>query len=149
MQKLSILLVFFFSAILLKAQNPNSKILGIWWNEEKTSRVEVFEENGKIYGKIVWLKKTTNPDGSSPRTDIHNPNPDVRKRELIGTIILKNLEWDDDDNEWDDGEIYDPASGKTYSCYAHLQKDGKLYLKGYVLGMPFLGRSTLWTRYTN
>jgi uncharacterized protein (DUF2147 family) len=28
-----------------------------------------------------------------------------------------------------------------------LQKDGKLFLKGYVLGMPFLGKSTLWTRY--
>lgn len=134
-------------AFLAKAQNANKKILGIWWNEEKTSRIEVYENKGMIYGKIVWLKNNTNPDGSSPRTDYNNPDENKRDRKLIGQRILIGLAWDEDDNEWDDGEIYDPKSGKTYSCYAELQKDGKLFLKGYVLGMPFLGRSTLWTRY--
>lgn len=128
-------------------KGENKKITGVWWNEEKTSRVEVYEQNGKIYGKVVWLKDNTNPDGSSPRLDNMNPETSLQKRPVIGIRILKNLEWDADDNEWDDGEIYDPKSGKTYSCYAKLQKDGKLYLKGYVLGMPFLGRSTLWTKY--
>jgi len=145
MKRIGILLVLLIGAKIATAQSE--KIIGVWWNEEKTSRVEVFEKNGKYFGKVIFLKNNTNPDGSTPRLDYNNPDKNLQKRELIGTLILKNLIWDDDDNEWDDGEIYDPKSGNTYSCYAKLEKDGKLFIKGYVLGMPFLGRSTLWTRY--
>lgn len=150
MSKVTLLVGMYLTSLLGFVQPPSKdQIEGVWWNEEKTSRVEVYQSNGKYYGKIVYLKDDTNPDGSSPRTDYNNPDESKKNRKLIGTLILKNLVWDEDDNEWDDGEIYDPKSGKTYSCYAVLQKDGKLFLKGYVLGMPFLGRSTLWTRYNN
>ena len=145
MKTLKITLLLLCVAVLAQAQNK--KIVGVWWNQEKTSRVEIFEENGKIYGKIVWLEDNKNKDGSSPRLDYNNPEPELQKRKLLGVRILKNLRWDADENEWDSGEIYDPKTGKTYSCYAELQKDGKLFLKGYVLGMPFIGKSTLWTRY--
>jgi len=131
--------------ILMQAQNKT--ILGVWWNQEKTSRIEVFEDSGKIFGKIVWLADNKNKDGSTPRTDYNNPKPELQKNKLIGTCILKNLTWNADDAEWNKGEIYDPKTGKTYSCYAVLQKDGKLYIKGFVLGMTFIGKSTLWTRY--
>ncbi len=142
---LAALLLVIMSTTVVFAQN--NKILGVWWNEEKTSRIEVFEKDGKIFGKVVWLKDDTNPDGSKPRLDNHNPEPKLKKRTVVGIQILKNLTWDADDKEWEDGEIYDPKTGKTYSCYAELQKDGGLFMKGYVLGMPFLGKSTVWTRY--
>jgi uncharacterized protein (DUF2147 family) len=145
MKTTAITLLLFLGTLMSKAQN--SKILGVWWNEEKTSRIEVFEKDGKIFGKIVWLKDDSNPDGSKPRKDYNNPEAKLKSRLLVGVVMLKNLRWDADDNEWDSGEIYDPKSGKTYSCYAELQKDGGLFMKGYVLGMPFLGRSTVWTRY--
>lgn len=145
MKSTTLTLLLVAASFFVKAQN--SKILGVWWNEEKTSRIEVFEKDGKIFGKVVWLKDDSNPDGSKPRTDYNNPEAKLKSRQLVGVLILKNLRWDADDNEWDSGEIYDPKSGKTYSCYAELQKDGGLFMKGYVLGMPFLGRSTVWTRY--
>jgi uncharacterized protein (DUF2147 family) len=145
MKNLKITLVLLCITLFTQAQNK--KIIGVWWNQEKTSRVEVYEENSKIFGKIVWLEDNKNKDGSSPRTDYNNPKIELQKNKLIGTRILKNLRWDADDTEWTKGEIYDPKTGKTYSCYAVLQNDGKLYLKGYVLGMPFIGKSTLWTRY--
>lgn len=145
MRKLSISL--FAMIITLVVNGQNKKITGVWWNEEKTSRVEIYEENGKLFGKVVWLSNDKNPNGTSPRVDYLNPDEKLKKQRLIGSRILKNLTWDADDNEWNNGEIYDPKSGKTYSCYAELQKDGKLFLKGYVLGMTFLGKSTLWTRY--
>jgi uncharacterized protein (DUF2147 family) len=131
----------------LFSQAQNKKIVGIWWNQEKTSRVEIFEENSKIFGKIVWLENNKNKDGSTPRTDYNNPKLELQKNKLIGTRILKNLVWDADDSEWSKGEIYDPKTGKTYSCYALMQNDGKLYIKGFVLGMSFIGKSTLWTRF--
>lgn len=131
----------------LFSQAQNKKIVGVWWNQERTSRVEIFEENNKIFGKIVWLENNKNKDGSIPRTDYNNPKTELQKSKLIGTRILKNLQWDADDSQWSKGEIYDPKTGKTYSCYAVLQKDGKLYIKGYILGMSFIGKSTLWTRF--
>ena len=125
----------------------NKKIIGIWSNQEKTSRIEVFEENSKIFGKIVWLENNKNKDGTSPRTDYNNTKIELQKNKLIGTRILKNLHWDTEDKRWNKGEIYDPKTGKTYSCYAVLQNDGKLFIKGFVLGMSFIGKSTLWTKH--
>lgn len=119
-------------------------IVGIWWNEEKDGRVEVFKKGDKYYGKIEFIKKNENPDGSSPKKDLNNPDEKLRDRVLMGTVILKDLEWDGE--EWEDGEIYDSKSGNTYSCFARLQKDGTLYFKGYI-GFSFIGRSTIWTRY--
>ena len=44
------------------------------------------------------------------------------------------------------GKIYDPESGKTYSCKMWYDGGpGKLKVKGYV-GISILGRTTLWTR---
>ncbi len=119
-------------------------IVGIWWNEEKDGRVEVFKKGDKYYGKIEFIKKNENPDGSSPKKDLNNPDEKLRDRVLMGTVILKDLEWDG--KEWEDGEIYDSKSGNTYSCFARLQKDGTLYFKGYI-GFSLIGRSTIWTRY--
>lgn len=119
-------------------------IVGIWWNEEKDGRVEVFKKGDKYYGKIEFIKKNENPDGSSPKKDLNNPDEKLRDRVLMGTVILKDLEWDGE--EWEDGEIYDSKSGNTYSCFARLQKDGTLYFKGYI-GFSLIGRSTIWTRY--
>lgn len=145
MKNLKITLVIL--CLTLFAQAQNKKIIGVWLNQEKTSRVEVFEENGKIFGKVVWLENNKNKDGSSPRTDYNNPKTELQKNKLIGTRILKNLQWDAAESEWSKGEIYDPKTGKKYSCFAVLQKDGKLFIKGFVLGMSFIGKSTLWTRY--
>ncbi len=121
------------------------KIIGVWYNEEKDGKIEVYKKGDKYYGKIVWLKNNKNDDGSSPRLDSKNEDLSKRKRPIIGTNILIGLEWDADDNEWDDGEIYDPKSGSTYSLYAKLETENKLFLKGYI-GFSLIGRSTYWTR---
>ncbi len=123
----------------------NDKITGVWYNEEKDAKIPVYRNGNKYFGKIIWLKNNTNSDGSTPKLDTKNPDPSRRKNRIEGTIILRNLEWDADDEEWDDGEIYDPKTGNEYSLYAKLQKPDELYLKGYI-GFSLIGRSTVWTR---
>ncbi len=120
------------------------EIVGIWWNAEKDGRVEVYKKGDKYFGKIEYIKENKNADGTSPKKDRKNPNESLRSRVLIGTVILTDLRWDG--SEWDSGEIYDSKTGKTYSCYAQMQKDGTLYLKGYI-GLAIVGRSTVWTRF--
>lgn len=128
------------------AQKPDD-LVGVWFNEEKDGKVEVFKKaDGTYSGKIVWVKNDFNEDGSKPKRDRKNPDEKLRNRVLSGLVILNGLRWDASDKEWEGGQIYDTKSGKTYSCYCKLQPNGTLYFKGFVTGMPFLGRSTVWTR---
>ena len=120
-------------------------ILGVWYNEEKDAKVKIFKKGAEYFGKIIWIEKDENADGSALKLDLKNPDPEKRKRGIVGSLILTDLEWDASDKEWDDGEIYDPKSGNTYDVYAKLESPDELYLKGYV-GVSFLGRSTTWTR---
>lgn len=147
MRILIVFAAFYLFSTVSFAQSKPDQILGIWWNEERTSRVEVTKKGNRFIGKVVYLKDNSNVDGTTPRLDLENPEEKLRDRPIMGIQILNDLVWDEDDNEWDDGEIYDPKTGNTYSCYAKLNDDGTLYMKGYVLGMPFLGRSTEWTRF--
>jgi uncharacterized protein (DUF2147 family) len=123
------------------------QLLGVWFNEEKEGKVEVFKKaDGKYYGKIVWVKNDFNEDGSKPKRDRKNPEEKLRNRVLYGMVVLTGLQWNNEAKEWQGGQIYDTKSGKTYACYCKLQPNGTLYFKGYVMGMTFLGRSTVWTR---
>ena len=137
------LLLSLFLGLQSFAQN---EILGLWYNDIKSSKIEIYKENDMYYGRIVWLEDPTNSDGSTPRVDEFNEDPELEKRPLMNLVILKNLRWNTEDKEWQQGTIYDPNNGKTYECYCLMQEDGSLYFKGYVLGITWLGRSTVWTR---
>lgn len=129
---------YFISGHLNAQANPDA-ILGIWFNEEKDGKIKIYKENGKFYGKIVWHK--TGDDYSS--FDENNSDPQLQKRKKVGLVILTDFEFDD--GQWEDGEIYDPKNGKTYSCVIKLQKDGILNVRGYI-GVSLFGRTTHWTK---
>lgn len=143
MKKLMILAVALIFQLNSYAQAD--KILGTWLNEKKDAKIEVYKKDNAYFGKIIWLKNNVGPSGETPKRDVENPDPKLKNRPIVGINILKDLRWDEDDNEWDDGEIYDPRSGSTYSLYAKLEDSNTLFLKGYV-GVALIGRSTTWTR---
>ncbi|MCF8450116.1 MAG: DUF2147 domain-containing protein [Taibaiella sp.] len=114
----------------------------LWYNHEKTAKIQVFKAtDGKYYGKIVWLKEP-NRDGK-PKVDINNPNKAKRNDPIIGLQMLKAFK-KDGDNHYEDGTIYDPKNGKTYSCKITYKGD-HLEVRGYV-GISMLGRTTVWTK---
>lgn len=137
-----LLLSIFLISGTLYAQSNADKIVGKWLNEEKDGKVEIYKQGDKYFGKIVWLKTPNNDDGT-PKVDKENPDDNLRKRPLQGLEILKNFVYNDD--EWEDGEIYDPKSGNTYSCYMEFVEEGKLKIKGYI-GVKWVGKTTYWTR---
>lgn len=106
---------------------------------EPRSIVEVFERNGKVYGKVVklLLKPTEDQDPVCLECDKDDPR---YKQKVLGMEIMKDLVRDDD--EYAGGEILDPNNGKVYRCKIWLEgKD--LKLRGY-LG-PFY-RTQTWVR---
>ena len=138
---LSALLLFIFSNLISHA-GPNDKILGRWYTTDKGAIVEIYDCAGKLCGKIVWLKEPNNEQGK-PKTDIHNPDDKQHNTPVIGLNMLSGFK-NSGDNQWEDGTIYDPKNGKTYSCKMTLNVDN-LEVRGYI-GISLFGRTEHWTR---
>jgi uncharacterized protein (DUF2147 family) len=89
---------------------------------EEKSVVELFEQNGKVYGKIVKLFRKAGED-PDPICD-ECPEDDPRfKKKIIGMEIIRDMK--KSGNEYTDGHILDPEVGKIYRC--------KIWLEGAVL----------------
>jgi uncharacterized protein (DUF2147 family) len=146
MKKLTILLLIGFYAVTSYAQNAD-KIVGIWWNSEKTSKIQVEKKDGKYIGSVVYIIPEKYENGQPPK-DEKNPDPALRSRSKIGIVILQGFVYNTKENNWENGRIYDPNNGKTYDCYAWLETNDLLKLKGFIMGMRWLGRSSEWHRTT-
>jgi uncharacterized protein (DUF2147 family) len=118
------------------------KVTGIWLTEKKGSQVKVFKAtDGKYYGKVEWL------EDDKERLDVNNPDAKLARQKVWGSLILKGFLYNDSKKQWEGGTIYDPDNGKTYSAYMWFEEGfNVLHIKGYVMGMKFVGRQTLWTR---
>jgi uncharacterized protein (DUF2147 family) len=109
-------------------------IKGKWLTEAGDAQVEIYESNGKMNGKIVWLEK--GPDTK----DVHNKDEKLRSRKLMGVNILSCLTKKED--KWEGGRIYNPKNGKNYKCAIWLDGD-KLKVRGYI---GFLYETQTWKR---
>ena len=143
------LIILFFLGIytLTGLAQEADKIVGVWWNEEKTTKIEVEKKDGKYIGTIVYMIPEKYENGAPPKDD-ENPDPALRERSIVGLQILNNFVYNPDKKEWNSGSIYDPKSGKTYDCYGWLESDELLKLKGFVAGIRWMGKSSEWYRTT-
>lgn len=124
------------------AWSQNMSPIGRWTNEDGKAEFEIFKCDDNLCGKIVSLRE---PDkNGKPKVDENNPEKKLQKRPLLGLVFMKGFNYAGD-NKWDDGTIYDPESGKTYSCYMKLQSKDKMEVKGYI-GFSLIGRAQAWTR---
>ncbi len=120
----------------LQAQTaPQDAVVGIWFNAEKDGKVQIYKQNDKYFGKLIWMK--------TPRKDTENPDAKLRANDLQGVILLKDFKFTG--KSWEDGTIYDPKNGKTYSCIIKPKGANNLDIRGFV-GISLLGRTTSWTR---
>lgn len=130
-----------FFALFITASVAQSPI-GIWktiddeTNEEK-SHVEIYEEGGKLHGKIVKLLP-------GATTDVCGDCGGARKdKPLVGMKILWDMKPNGDD--WKGGTIFSPTKDKEYGCKLWLD-DGNndvLKVRGYV---AFIYRTQTWYR---
>jgi uncharacterized protein (DUF2147 family) len=105
------------------------------------SVVTIWEENGKLFGKIEKLFRAPNEE-QNPLCD--KCEGELKNQPVIGMTILRDLKKDRD--EWNGGTVLDPANGKTYQCIVAVEDAGKkLRVRGFI-GVPLLGRSQYWVR---
>ena len=148
--KNSIIHSLFLSVLLLVnsafASNPNNPddIVGVWKTGEGTAMVRIYKNGDKYQGKVVWLKEPIDPETGKPKVDKNHPDEASRKRAGLGLINIWGFLYKDN-NTWDDGNIYDPKNGNTYSCTIKLTSPNSLEVRGYI-GVSLIGRTDNWTR---
>ena len=103
-----------------------------------TSEVELYEQGGKLYGKIIGLPEP-NDAGGKPKTCTKCQGAD-KNQPIVGLVIIKDLAPDGD--RYKGGTILDPEDGKVYKAEIW-QEGAKLKVRGY-LG-PFYKTQT-WVK---
>lgn len=105
---------------------------------QEKSVVELYRDNGKVYGKVV---KILNKDRQDAKCD--KCRGEKKDQPILGMVIVEGLEKDGD--EYSGGSILDPNKGKEYRCKIWLDEDdpNKLNVRGYV---AFFFRTQNWFR---
>jgi uncharacterized protein (DUF2147 family) len=139
-------------AILAAGLTPSSEAaqqrivspLGHWYAEGGAAQVEITACNDGLCGRVAFLRSPFDENGCELR-DVSNPDPQQRSGPVLGLEILHAAQRSaDNQQEWS-GTIYDPGSGRTYSCTIRADGDDRLQLRGYI-GVPLIGRTTTWIR---
>lgn len=116
-------------------------IEGDWLTQTGGAKVRLAacrDQAGKLCGTIVWMSQAALGDG----TDRNNPDPSLRTRKLVGTLMLTDFR-PEGVNQWTGGTIYDPRTGKTYASKITGQSDGTLKVEGCV---SVICRGQTWRR---
>ena len=144
---LSILTLFLAVSFSSNISAQHEEITGLWKTiDDETgdtkSVVEIFLQDKKLFGKVVKLfrKPGEDPDPTCEKCDDDDPRKDQK---TLGMTIITDMEFQEDDNEWEDGEILDPKKGTVYDCKLWVE-DEKLQVRGYVW---FFHRTQEWIRY--
>ena len=107
---------------------------------EKKAIIQLNERGGKVSGKII---KVLNKEKAKAVCTKCPGN--LKNQPVEGLQILTGLKAEGN-NQWSDGKLVDPESGKVYSGKITLSDNGQsLDLRGYV-GTPLFGRSQTWQR---
>jgi uncharacterized protein (DUF2147 family) len=123
---------------------PAQDVKGKWKTiddetQEPKSIVEIFERDGKLFGKIVKLFRKPGEDQDPVCDECDEDDPRYLKK-IIGMEIMREMV--PAEGEYSGGDILDPNKGKVYSCKIWIEgKD--LKVRGY--WGPFY-RTQTWLR---
>jgi uncharacterized protein (DUF2147 family) len=126
------------------AKGPSA--VGSWTTIDDSTKkprsiVTIWEEGGKLFGKIDKLYRQPN-EPEHPLCE--KCDGELKNKPVLGMVILRNLKPDGDG--WSGGTVLDPENGKTYKVKLALEDGGKrLKVRGYV-GFSLLGRTQHWLR---
>ena len=120
--------------------NP-ADVEGTWLSADGDGLIEISVVGEELRGTILG---SPNDDPEREKYDVHNPDPGLRGRKLVGLEIITGFRYDGD-GKWSGGQIYDPNSGKTYQGKIRLVERDKLHLRGFI-GISLIGRTEIWTR---
>ena len=124
--------------LLCSASAAAAEVTGNWITEDRSAVIAIQRCGPSLCGnvaKILIVKP------NYPQTDVHNPDPRLRSKPILGLRILSGFSSKGD--RWENGRIYDPKSGKSYKSKLSLNRDGSLSVSGCI---AFICQTQRWSR---
>ena len=138
MKNLKILLIISFIITVFSAKiNSNivsdeaEKIVGIWFTDDKTSKIQIYKNENQYFGKIIWMASKASKE-------------ELKIKPKVGYQIFKKFTFEGK-NVWSGGQVSDPRSGMTVSGKMTLKDENTLNVRGYV-GAPMFGKTVILQR---
>jgi uncharacterized protein (DUF2147 family) len=139
-KKAGVLMLFLVASLSVLAQTNGDAIEGKWLNPSGEDQIWIYKVGNRYFGKLGWIKV---PDENGhPKVDKNNPDPALRTRSDLNLELLKDFAFNG--KTYEDGTIYDPNSGKTYSCKMTLV--GNTLKIREITGKSSFSRTEVWTR---
>jgi uncharacterized protein (DUF2147 family) len=131
--KLPLIAIIVFSLFSFKNINSDDseKIVGVWFTENNSSKIQIYKADNQYFGKIIWL---------APKSE----KEDLKVKPTLGYQIFKKFTYESK-NLWSGGQVSDPRSGMTVSGKMTLKDDKTLSVRGYV-GAPMFGKTVILKR---
>jgi|TARA_R110002012_G_scaffold279511_3_gene467895 uncharacterized protein (DUF2147 family) len=137
MKKIKILLLFFLFVI---GTSQAQSILGKWRTIDKNGVskciVNIYEKDGKVYGKIVEVLVEEEKNALCEKCE-----GDQKNKPYLGLILIKDLT--KEGKYYKNGTIFDPENGEEYRCRLSLENKNTLQVRGY---LAFLYATQYWKR---
>ena len=106
-------------------------------------KVEVTKNaDGTYKAQIYWMKDPIDPKTGKKALDVKNPDKSLRNTPCDRRVLIQNIKYIPAKKVWGDAKIYDPQRGLKANVTAQFLPDGRLSLKGTVLG---IGETVYWT----
>lgn len=115
-----ILLLVILSASFRPLNDKGDEITGRWINEDKSIKIEIYKNNDRYYGNLVW-------------------SPDLKIQKYMGAVVLSNFIYNPVTNNY---------SG-TFIARNGKNKDARITLTNYLLFSITInssGKTAQWTR---
>lgn len=128
-------------AMMVTASPSFAGIDGLWSTVDDKSRVAISACGDRVCGEISWLKEPNDTSGN-PKADLNNQDEKLKTRPILGLKLLHSFK-PVGESRWDDGKIYNPEDGKTYSSTMELVSEDVLEVKGCVF---IFCKSQVWNR---
>lgn len=135
--------ILLLSVLLVSFSVTAQDIFGKWktvddeTGEEK-SVVEIYERNGKVFGKVVEIFDVSKQDGLCQDCEGEDSNKPV-----LGLEIIRDMEKEGE--YYKNGTVLDPQDGKIYKLRLSLDEDNSdiLMVRGYI---SFFYSTQYWKR---
>lgn len=118
-------------------------LLGRWESTNGRSIIRFYEDGNHYAAKLMWYYNSYDEDGKM-RKDLKNPDPNMKKRGLIGITLIYDLTYKGNYN-WSGGKVYQFKTGRTYDCKVRMIDEDTIQITAY-LGLTVFGKSMLWSR---
>ncbi|NRD89078.1 DUF2147 domain-containing protein [Sphingopyxis sp. BSNA05] len=109
----------------VQAETSAQDVYGDWELEGGKLKIRISDcGNNTPCGVTTWIAG----DANNEIRDVHNPDPALRGRRLIGLQVLYGFRAEE--GKWMYGQVYDPKIGETFRATLERQPNGVLKMEG-------------------